>query len=143
MKMQFYRYGFALLTGLIFGLGLSVAQMIDPAKVVNFLNLFASWDPSLMLVMAGALAVTLVTTPLILKRQSPLFANGFCMPSKTSIDSKIIIGGVIFGIGWGLAGYCPGPLFVSLSFLNADILSVLVAYVLGTLITKWLMSRYC
>lgn len=139
--LLFYRYGFALVTGLLFGLGLAVAQMIDPAKVVNFLNVFFQWDPSLMLVMGGALAVTFVATPLVLKRDKPLVAERFSLPGKSKVDGKIIAGGVIFGVGWGLAGYCPGPLIVSLSFFNADILTVFAAYVVGTLVTKWLMAR--
>ncbi|WP_287439452.1 DUF6691 family protein [Reinekea sp.] len=135
------RLVFALLAGVIFGLGLSIAQMIDPAKVINFLNPLGPWDPSLMVVLAVGLAINALATPLILKRERPLFDNLFRVPAKSQIDAKIIGGGVLFGIGWGIAGYCPGPLLTSLSFANSDILISLAAYVVGTLVTKWVIAR--
>ncbi len=139
--IQFQRLLFALIAGTLFGLGLSVAQMIDPAKVVNFLNFFGQWDPSLAFVMGGGLLVNAIATPLILHRERPILAELFKVPAKTEIDRKIIIGGVLFGIGWGLAGYCPGPMLTSLSFINADIIYVVAAYVIGTFGTKWVVAR--
>ena len=139
--IQTQRLIFALFAGALFGLGLSVAQMIDPAKVVNFLNLFGEWDPSLAFVMGGGLVVNAIATPFILKRERPILAEMFKVPAKTEIDSKIIVGGILFGIGWGLAGYCPGPMITSLSFVNPDILMVVVAYVVGTFATKWVVAR--
>lgn len=135
------RLFFALFSGIIFGLGLAVSQMIDPAKVINFLNVFGQWDPSLALVMASGLAVNAIATPLILKREKPLLSDLFRVPAKTEIDKKIIGGGVLFGIGWGLAGYCPGPMLVSLSFANADILTMLASFVVGTFATKWVIAQ--
>ena len=132
---------FALLVGVIFGLGLSIAQMIDPSKVIDFLNPLGAWDPSLMVVLAVGLLVNTVATPLILKRERPLFDNFFRVPAKSDIDARIIGGGILFGAGWGLTGYCPGPLLTSLSFANNAILISLAAYIVGTLAAKWVMAK--
>ena len=129
-----------LAAGTLFGFGLSVAQMIDPAKVLNFLDIFGNWDPSLAFVMAGGLAVNAILTPLILKRHRPLYAEFFRLPAKIHVDKRIVIGGIIFGTGWGLAGYCPGPLITSLSFANQDVLITLGAFILGTLASRWVLQ---
>lgn len=138
---QTQRLIFALIAGTLFGLGLSVAQMIDPAKVVNFLDIFGTWDPSLAFVMGGALVVNAIATPLILKRERPLVSDLFRVPAKTEVDARIVGGGILFGAGWGLAGYCPGPMLTSLSFANTDIVTVVAAYLLGTIVTKWSIAR--
>ena len=130
----------ALVAGILFGFGLSVSQMIDPAKVVNFLDIFGTWDPSLAFVMGGGLLVNAILTPFILKQAKPVLAEYFRVPTKTEIDRRIVIGGVLFGAGWGLAGYCPGPMLTSLSFANADIVTIVAAYVVGTLVTKWALN---
>ncbi len=130
-----------LIAGTLFGFGLAVAQMIDPAKVLNFLDFAGSWDPSLAFVMAGGLAVNALVTPLILKRDKPLFAEFFRLPKKTQIDTRLIVGGLIFGAGWGIAGYCPGPMITSLSFVNSDILTVLAAFILGTFASRWVLAQ--
>ncbi len=122
----------AFATGLLFGLGLCISQMIDPAKVINFLDLAGNWDPSLALVMGAALGLNFFATKVILKRPAPLFSDVFRLPTKQEIDRKLIAGSALFGIGWGLAGYCPGPALTSLSFVNFDILLLVGAYVLGT-----------
>jgi uncharacterized membrane protein YedE/YeeE len=131
----------ALISGTLFGLGLSIAQMIDPSKVVSFLDITGSWDPSLAFVMAGALAVNLVSTPLILKRKKPICDTLFRTPLKEQIDRRLILGAALFGIGWGIAGYCPGPMITSISFMSTDILIVLTAYVVGTLLTRLWMRK--
>ena len=95
--------------GLLFGLGLVISQMINPEKIVGFLDLAGNWDPSLIVVMAAALATTFVGYRLVLKRTKPLFEEGFQIPQKTAIDRPPLIGAGIFGVGWGLAGLCPGP----------------------------------
>lgn len=99
--------------GLVFGLGLVVAGMSDPAKVLNFLDLAAigsgGWDASLAFVMAGAIAVTFTGFKLVLRRGQPIFGERFHLPTATDLDARIVAGPAIFGIGWGLAGFCPGP----------------------------------
>jgi len=132
----------ALIAGVLFGFGLSVAQMIDPAKVVNFLDIFGTWDPSLAFVMGGGLLVNAIATPLIMKRRTPVLAEFFRVPAKTKVDSRIVVGGVVFGIGWGLAGYCPGPMLTSLSFADGSIVTIVAAYVVGTFATKWGLARW-
>ncbi|MCH8529373.1 MAG: YeeE/YedE family protein [Saccharospirillum sp.] len=132
----------ALTAGILFGFGLSVAQMIDPAKVINFLNIFGAWDPSLAFVMGGGLVVNAIAVPLILKRKSPILSEYFRVPAKTEVDRRLVVGGVIFGVGWGLAGYCPGPMLTSLSFADASILTIVAAYVVGTFATKFGLTKY-
>lgn len=99
---------FAMITGVIFGMGISISGMIDPAKVVNFFDLAGTWDPSLAFVMAGALAVTYLGYRLVWRRPAPLFAGRFELPLATAIDRRLIGGSALFGIGWGIAGFCPG-----------------------------------
>jgi len=139
LKIQ--RLIFALVAGALFGFGLSIAQMIDPAKVINFLDIFGQWDPSLAFVMGGGLLVNAIATPLILRRERPVLQEIFRVPAMTEIDGRIIGGGILFGIGWGLAGYCPGPMITSLSFVSQDILLVVGAYVIGTFLTKWFFHQ--
>lgn len=104
--------------GLVFGLGLVVAGMSDPAKVLNFLDLAAigsgGWDASLAFVMAGAIAVTFIGFRLVLRRSQPIFGGRFHLPTATDLDTRIVAGPAIFGIGWGLAGLCPGPALTAL-----------------------------
>jgi uncharacterized protein len=106
--------------GLIFGFGLLLSGMFDPAKVLNFLDLggiaSGGWDPSLAFVMAGAVAVTFVGFRLVLRRSQPLFAERFHLPTRRELDVRIIAGPALFGIGWGLAGFCPGPALTALGF---------------------------
>lgn len=106
----------ALVTGIIMGLGLCISQMANPAKVIAFLDVFGNWDPSLMLVMAGALFVSMVAFRFILKRQKPICSGQFLLPDKKGIDIQLMAGSAIFGVGWGLAGFCPGPAFASLAY---------------------------
>ena len=107
---------FALLSGILFGIGLTISRMIDPSKVIGFLDLFGSWDPSLAFVIGGALLVTVPAFIIAKKRDKTLFNTNLTLPSKTNIDTPLIIGAVLFGLGWGLGGFCPGPGISSLSF---------------------------
>ena len=105
----------ALAAGLIFGLGLTVSQMINPAKVLGFLDLFGDWDPSLALVMAGAIPVAALGYRLARGSRAPLFADAYAAPTQSAIDRRLVAGAILFGVGWGLVGYCPGPALASLA----------------------------
>jgi hypothetical protein len=105
----------ALAAGQMFGLGLTVSQMINPAKVIGFLDLAGPWDPSLALTMASAVPVASAGFALARHRAAPLCAPNFAGPTKTRIDARLVAGAMLFGIGWGLVGFCPGPALASLS----------------------------
>lgn len=107
----------AFLAGMLFGFGLCLSQMVNPSVVVGFLDVTGSWDPRLLFVMGGALAVTLVTFPLIKRRcVHPVCDAQFHMPSNIKIDKKLVFGAMLFGVGWGLGGICPGPAIAVLAF---------------------------
>lgn len=101
------------LAGLIFSAGLIVSGMINPEKVIGFLDLFGAWDPSLAFVMGGAVIVTAIGYKLVLDRPKPLLADSFSVPQRTDIDTALLAGPVLFGVGWGLVGLCPGPAFAA------------------------------
>jgi uncharacterized membrane protein YedE/YeeE len=122
-----------LAAGLLFGAGLSISGMINPAKVIAFLDLAGAWDPSLAFVMLGAVAVTAIGYRLVLQRDKPLFEPGFAVPTRRDIDLPLLLGAGLFGIGWGLGGYCPGPALAGLGFGNLPTL-VFVAAMLGGMI---------
>lgn len=131
----------ALLAGLIFGLGLSVSQMIDPNKVLAFLDLTGNWDPSLLLVLGGAVGTTTIAYRFILSRPKPILDVDFHLPLSRAIDGKLIVGAILFGIGWGLIGYCPGPAVASLGFSSKDPLLAVIAMICGMLIYKRTLNR--
>lgn len=128
-------------TGLIFGIGLIMSGMTNPAKVQNFLDLFGSWDPSLALVMGGAIFITMPGFWLVKKRQTPLFEDSFLITQKTNIDFYLITGSAIFGIGWGLGGFCPGPVVVSISTGSAGTLLFVITMLIGMVLAKLLILR--
>ncbi|MDD5460320.1 MAG: YeeE/YedE family protein [Methylococcales bacterium] len=121
----------ALLCGVIFGIGLSLSHMINPNKVLNFLDISGNWDPSLIFVMAGALAVAFVSFKLILKHSAPVLADSFHVFGKSSVNKPLIIGAATFGIGWGMTGYCPGPAVSSLGLFSVESVFIVVAIYLG------------
>jgi uncharacterized membrane protein YedE/YeeE len=106
----------ALIAGLLFGAGLTLSQMVDPSKVLAFLDIAGAWDPSLAFVMIGALIVAVPAHAIARKRARPLYAQDFAVPMRRDIDKPLLIGAALFGAGWGMAGYCPGPALASLSF---------------------------
>ena len=108
------RYVVLFLAGLLFSGGLIVSGMINPAKVIGFLDIFGDWDPSLAFVMAGAVAVNFVGHRLVTRQAKPLFAEGFAIPTRRDIDRELIVGAALFGVGWGLVGLCPGPAIAAL-----------------------------
>lgn len=129
----------SLLTGLIFGTGLIVSGMVNPARVQNFLDLFGQWDPSLAFVMAGAIAVTLPGYRLLRKKMDkPLFGVSFHWPTRTDIDVRLITGAAIFGLGWGLGGLCPGPALTVLSTGGKDIALFVVAMLSGIVAARYI-----
>ncbi len=139
----------AALGGGLFGAGLYVSQMIDPLKVLRFLDFGAipqnGWDPSLALVIAGAITVMMLAVFLTRSRSAPLFDRRFHMPSFRHIDSPLIIGAVLFGIGWGMAGICPGPAITLLAFMPENLILFLALMFfgsfIGTYVQKWLTDR--
>lgn len=131
----------ALLGGVIFGLGLALSNMMDPAKVLSFLDIAGQWDPSLMLVMGGAVAATLPGFYLILKRPYPLFEKKFYLPGSNMIDRNLIVGAALFGLGWALAGLCPGPAVAGLASANGDIIAFVIAMLAGYRLMAMLQAR--
>jgi uncharacterized protein len=119
------------IAGLIFGLGLLISGMANPAKVQNFLDLAGTFDPSLIFVMLGAVVVTFVGYRFVLWRPGPLLAERFLVPDLQDIDGKLVIGAGLFGIGWGLSGFCPGPAITSLPLLAKGMLIFVPAMIVG------------
>lgn len=126
----------ALLAGLIFGAGIALAGMINPDKVLNFFDLAGQWDPSLAFVMAGALAVTLIGYRLVLRRPGPLFDLRFHLPTRRDLDPALIGGAALFGIGWGIAGFCPGGAIPALGLAQPDAVLFVVAMICGIALAR-------
>lgn len=129
------------LAGLLFGLGLVISGMVNPGKVIGFLDLTGNWDPSLILVMGGGLLVTAPAFHLILKNPQPLFERKFFLPTLKSIDGKLVSGSILFGLGWGIAGFCPGPAIAALVTLDTTVLLFVGAMVSGMLIHHVLLEK--
>jgi len=121
----------SLTSGIIFGIGLTVSQMIDPAKVLGFLNIFSEWDPSLAFVMFGALIVSSPFFYLFKNNKKPVFADNFSYSNNKELNKKLIIGSSLFGAGWGLAGLCPGPAIASLALLNTSSVIFVITMFVG------------
>ena len=121
----------ALVCGLIFGWGLLVSGMVEPTKVIGFLDIFGAWDPSLAVVMAAALGVSGVGFRLVASRQRPVFAAQSSWPTRTDVDSPLVIGAILFGVGWGLAGLCPGPALENLATLSPRVIAFVIAMACG------------
>jgi uncharacterized membrane protein YedE/YeeE len=129
----------AFAAGIVFGVGLGLSGMTQPAKVLAFLDVFGAWDPTLMFVMGGAILVHFGLSRLIRRREAPLLDTRFHLPTATSLDTKLIAGSALFGVGWGLGGYCPGPAIVSagsgalaaIVFVGAMALGIGAQYVLS------------
>lgn len=127
----------AFLAGLIFGLGLTLSQMVNPAKVLAFLDVFGDWDPSLAFVMGAALLVTAIGYRLVWRRKMPVFEPSFELPGNREIDSRLAIGAVLFGLGWGLVGLCPGPAIAAIAIGGMPALIFLVAMTSGMVFFEW------
>jgi uncharacterized membrane protein YedE/YeeE len=140
----------ALLAGTVFGLGLSVSGMIDPAKVINFLDFTGHWDPTLALVMGGAVLVSLPAFLLSRRRSHPLLAGTFQMPTSQAIDRTLLTGAAIFGLGWGLGGFCPGPAVAALGSAQWQVAVFVLAMIAGQwaadqrdVAGRWFSRRAC
>jgi uncharacterized membrane protein YedE/YeeE len=131
-----------LLCGLIFGAGLLISGMVQPTKVLGFLDIFGAWDPSLAVVMAAALAVSVPGFMLANQRPRPWLAKQYFWPSKSEIDLPLVAGAAMFGIGWGLVGLCPGPALESLATLSPGVIVFVVAMAVGMALHEvWQKSR--
>lgn len=128
----------ALVCGLMFGAGLALSGMTDTAKVLGFLDIFGDWVPDLAFVMGGAVAVTAITFTVVLRRQTPVFAQAFSLPQARVIDGRLMAGTALFGIGWGLYGYCPGPGLTALIYGHTGTLAFVVSMFAG----MWLAARW-
>jgi hypothetical protein len=126
----------ALISGLMFGFGLALSGMTDRHRVLGFLDVTGDWDPTLLFVMGGAVAVTLITFRFVLRRPRPVLESQFHLPAKKHVDAPLVTGAVLFGIGWGLAGYCPGPALASLTALSLNPVVFCVGLVAGSLLAK-------
>ncbi|MGQ0802130.1 MAG: DUF6691 family protein [Pseudomarimonas sp.] len=126
----------ALVSGLLFGLGLAMSGMTDPQRVLGFLDVFGDFDPTLLFVLSAAVTVTAVAFRFVLRLPKPLFADAFQLPRATAADRQLLGGAAIFGIGWGTAGYCPGPALAGLGVLSAEALWFVPAMIAGNLLHR-------
>jgi uncharacterized protein len=131
----------ALVCGLLFGVGLIVSGMADPAKVQAFLDLAGAWDPSLALVMGGAIAVAMPLFAWARRRELALLGDAVQWPTRRDIDTRLVGGSVLFGVGWGLAGYCPGPAIVALGMGQGRAAVLVGTMLLGMALFEWIESR--
>ena len=131
----------SLIAGLVFGLSLAIAEMTNPLKVLAFLDLAGDWDPSLAFVMGGAVAVTAVAFRFILRRPVPFYGERFHLPTLTQIDRKLLTGAALFGIGWGLAGYCPGPALATMLLGNSEVWLFVPSMLVGGALQRWQQRR--
>ncbi|SLN57728.1 hypothetical protein AQS8620_02571 [Aquimixticola soesokkakensis] len=127
--------------GLLFGLGISMSGMANPAKVVNFFDVAGTWDPSLAFVMGGAVLVSFLGYRQVFRRAAPLFDTRFHLPANRKIDARLVGGAAVFGIGWGIAGFCPGGALPVLLTGNSDVVIFVLALSAGILMTKAVLNR--
>lgn len=130
------RSALALAAGVLFGVGLGVSGMAQPAKVLGFLDVAGDWDPTLLFVMGGAVGVHFWAYRWVRRRTAPRLDERFFVPDGTPIDARLALGAVLFGVGWGIGGYCPGPAIVSLASLGAPVIVFVAALLVGMLLTR-------
>ncbi len=131
----------ALFAGMLFGLGLAVSGMMNPAKVVGFLDVAGEWDPTLAFVMGGALLVTIPAFRLILGRPRPILADDFALPTRSALDRRLLGGATLFGVGWGLSGFCPGPAVAALVTGLTPVFAFVGAMMAGMVLYAWVFER--
>lgn len=126
--------------GSLFAVGLSLSGMVNPHKVIGFLDVFGSWDPALVFVMGGGVMINLILFKFILKRKNPLLGGSFQVPTNKDIDGRLILGSILFGIGWGIGGVCPGPGISNLFLFSPSILVFLAFMFIGMFIFEKFFS---
>jgi hypothetical protein len=132
----------SLAAGLLFGAGLAISDMMNPARVLNFFDVAGSWDPTLMFVMAGALATTAIGYRIVFARGKPLVGSAFSLPTAKQIDLPLVGGAAVFGIGWGMAGFCPGPAIAALVSLQPKVWIFVLSLVAGMVLTNYWRGRH-
>lgn len=135
------RASVSLVSGALFGAGLALSHMTDPLRVLGFLDVAGAWDPRLVAVMAGAVVVSALLFALARRRGKPRWSARFHLPERDAIDRRLLLGASIFGAGWGLAGYCPGPAIASLAYLNHEALWLVPAMLVGSALRQWQLRR--
>ncbi|MQP75725.1 YeeE/YedE family protein [Stenotrophomonas sp. MYb238] len=131
----------ALLAGALFGLGLAVSGMTDPLRILGFLDVAGAFDPTLLFVLGGAVGTTMLLFRFVLRCPAPLLAERFQVSQLRSVDARLLVGAGVFGIGWGLAGYCPGPALVGLGVLSPEVLWFVPAMLAGMVLHRLLRGR--
>lgn len=141
MNRTIYQFGAALASGIVFGFGLSLSGMLNPVRVQGFLDVFGNWDPSLAFVLGGAVAIAFIGVQVMKKMQHPAFDDSFHVPKNRRIDAPLVIGSALFGLGWGIGGFCPGPAVVSLSVGIPQTVLFVVAMLIGMTLYDRVWSR--
>jgi uncharacterized membrane protein YedE/YeeE len=128
------------ISGVLFGAGVTISDMVNPMKVLNFFDISGAWDATLIFVMGAGLLVTLIGYHIIFKRKAPLFASSFRLPTSQDIDAQLLGGASLFGVGWGLGGFCPGPAVASLVFGRTESITFVIAMAAGMILAKQLQK---
>lgn len=143
-KSKFIRIVIGMISGALFGAGMIVSNMVDPSKVIGFLDITGNWDPSLAFVIGGALAVFIPIYHLVIKKRShAISGDKFSWPSNTKVDGTLVFGAIVFGTGWGLAGFCPGPALTSVGGGTNLILAFILSMIVGMVhAQQYLLGRF-
>lgn len=141
MNRNIYQFGAALLSGIVFGFGLSLSGMLNPVRVQGFLDVFGAWDPSLAFVLGGAVVVAFIGVQVMKRMRHPVFDDSFHVPTNRRIDAPLVIGSALFGLGWGIGGFCPGPAIASLSVGIPETALFVVAMLAGMTLYDRVWSR--
>lgn len=141
MTRNIFQFGAALASGIVFGFGLSLSGMLNPVRVQGFLDVFGNWDPSLAFVLGGAVVVAFIGVQVMKKMQHPAFDDSFHVPTNRKIDGPLVIGSALFGLGWGIGGFCPGPAVASLSVGIPQTILFVVAMLIGMTLYDRVWSR--
>lgn len=135
------RFAATYLIGLLFGLGIMTSGMANPSKVINFFDIFGAWDPSLIFVMGGAVVTTFIGYRAVLTRKAPVLEARFRLPSSTRIDARLISGSAIFGVGWGIAGFCPGGALPAIGTGRLEVIIFVAGLLAGLIATRMILAR--